>query len=216
LRKKYSWPLELEVLPSDFSDILRESDRGAALLSSCYLEDFLDYGFHILVKANNLSNDEVEAVFSPLGPVGTLAAKIRLARLVGLIRPQTAKDMDLVREIRDRAAHVGQKFQLTDHVDALKKHSHYARSVGKNIWIRAVLAQAVGYSAIECRMDAYKFLLRSGQQFDGTTSRALVLLDTDWESLNKEEQSIVKSALRDAQQRLKNLQQTGSDRGSQP
>jgi DNA-binding MltR family transcriptional regulator len=79
------------------------SPRGGAMVAAAFMDDFLMK--LILLRLEMLSETEVEGLFAPERPLGSLSSKIKLGRALGLFGPRTAHDLNLVREIRNAFAH---------------------------------------------------------------------------------------------------------------
>jgi len=85
-------------------ELLRQSDRGVAVMGSAYVEDYLRQ----LLEANWRSEGADEAkdrTLNPSGPLGSFSAKIDMAYLTKLIGPDTHKDLHTLRNIRNDFAH---------------------------------------------------------------------------------------------------------------
>lgn len=83
--------------------VFRESDRVAIILSASALE-------HIITAAleagmPSLSADEKSRLFGTDGPLGTFSNKIRLAQGLSLFDRAMRKRFDVVRAMRNAAAH---------------------------------------------------------------------------------------------------------------
>lgn len=92
----------LGALVSEFIELTRESDRGVILVAGAMLDARLERAIRARLR------DDTKVADSLLGvdrPVGAFSAKIRLAYLLGLITQSEQRELDLVRRIRNRAAH---------------------------------------------------------------------------------------------------------------
>ncbi|WP_375257487.1 hypothetical protein [Citreimonas sp.] len=79
-----------------------ESDRGVVLVTASMLEDVLER----LLLARLVEGREAEKLLTGFGaPLGTFSAKIAAARAVGVISEQWRRELDLLRDIRNRLAH---------------------------------------------------------------------------------------------------------------
>lgn len=89
----------LDALKGECQD---ESDRGAALLAAAYLEGTLEQALRQCLVRDELG----DALFDESsGPLGTLAAKLKMARALGVIPELVYRDLELVRSIRNDFAH---------------------------------------------------------------------------------------------------------------
>jgi DNA-binding MltR family transcriptional regulator len=78
------------------------SDRAVAVVCTAIVENRLT----ALLKAAMKPDDKVhEDLFRPSGPIGSLATKIKLAYMLGLIHPDVYEDLLLVTKIRNEFAH---------------------------------------------------------------------------------------------------------------
>jgi DNA-binding MltR family transcriptional regulator len=77
-------------------------DRAAAVLSGCYVADFLEQ----ILKALLAKGKRVDDMFSNQGALGSLVAKINLAFALGLASPAVCRDLDLIRKVRNHFAHL--------------------------------------------------------------------------------------------------------------
>jgi hypothetical protein len=82
-----------------------ESDRGAIIMAATNVEDMLEY--EILHRLPALHADETarKNMFEQDGPISTFTRKIGMAYAMGIIDKEYRKRIDLVREIRNTAAH---------------------------------------------------------------------------------------------------------------
>jgi Mannitol repressor len=78
-----------------------ETDRAAAVLAGGYLDAFLGDA----IRSVLVPGDRVESLFDGQGPLRSLGNKIALACALGLATDALARDMDLIRRIRNHFAH---------------------------------------------------------------------------------------------------------------
>jgi DNA-binding MltR family transcriptional regulator len=84
------------------SDLIKESDRGVALLATAYLDSQLE----IMLKAKLIgSNKSSKELFTFNGPLGTFSGKIRLSYAIGLMSKDCMHDINIARKIRNDFAH---------------------------------------------------------------------------------------------------------------
>lgn len=81
----------------------KESDRAAVILTAALFDNALDNMLRSYLVASATGEDEL--FDGPNAPMGTLSAKITLSYRVGLISASFARDLHLVRKIRNDFAH---------------------------------------------------------------------------------------------------------------
>lgn len=94
-----------------YEEVHGESDRGLALVAGDYLSSLLEALLRqvfVDVDGNKLVGD----LFRESGPLGSFAVRIRLAYLMGLLGTDTYKALELIRDIRNAAAHSVEPFSL--------------------------------------------------------------------------------------------------------
>jgi len=78
-----------------------ESDRAAAVLGPAVLDDLLAQ----LIKASSVSPRLAKDLLGINKPLGAFGARISLAEAMGLISEDEAKDLNRLRDIRNKFAH---------------------------------------------------------------------------------------------------------------
>jgi len=81
--------------------LMGESDRGAALVGAAYLDELLAR----LFKAKLFDQKISEELLSGYGPLSSFSARINMAYCLGWIGPETYRDLNLLRKIRNEFAH---------------------------------------------------------------------------------------------------------------
>ena len=84
------------------SEIENQTDRGAAIIATAWLEEQLSAVIKLQFK------DDASAwkrLFGSSGPMGTLSAKIDIAKLLGVLSDDSYSDMHQIRKIRNEFAH---------------------------------------------------------------------------------------------------------------
>lgn len=84
-------------------ELTQQSDRGAAIIGVAWVEEAL-----VDALTSFLQNDVEarESLFRPSGPLSSFAAKIDLARLLGLTSKAVTSDLHTLRRIRNEFAHL--------------------------------------------------------------------------------------------------------------
>lgn len=84
------------------AEIEKQTDRGAALIATAYLEERLLEA----IKARMNRFEEVEnKLFKGLGPLASFSSKIDLGLLLGIYDLQSQKMLHIIRDIRNEFAH---------------------------------------------------------------------------------------------------------------
>jgi hypothetical protein len=88
---------------SEFRDSLEhETDRGACLIASSYLE----YSLERLIRAKLIDEPKsIDKLFEFSGPLGTFSSRIELGYALGLIGEKAKRDLNFIRKIRNEFAH---------------------------------------------------------------------------------------------------------------
>jgi hypothetical protein len=114
-----SYPAWFEAFEEFVKEFKTESDRAAVILGAAKLDALLGQIIDRYLLPTSGSADELLDGDSPLS---TFSAKINASHRLGLIGPQFAKSLHLVRKIRNSFAHevVGVSLQSGSHADRLK------------------------------------------------------------------------------------------------
>ncbi|MDI9867893.1 MltR family transcriptional regulator [Flectobacillus roseus] len=88
---------------ADFrNELLKESDRGCALLAASHLDFLLTK----MLKSKLLgSNKHLDSLFDNNGPLGTFSSKILMSFSLGLISKVELDDLQIIRKIRNEFGH---------------------------------------------------------------------------------------------------------------
>jgi DNA-binding MltR family transcriptional regulator len=92
--------LNSEGMKSYVDEIAEQTDRACAVVSAALLDTVLE---RLLRK--RLVEGTANALFRTDGPLATFAAKISMARALGLLTTKEAEDLHLIRKIRNKFAH---------------------------------------------------------------------------------------------------------------
>ena len=83
-----------------------ESDRGVMILAATMLDDALLTALgRVMPKANNRIRNQIFSNDGPLSTLSTLSKRTIFAEAAGLITPTVAKQINVIRRIRNVAAH---------------------------------------------------------------------------------------------------------------
>ena len=104
--------------PQHFQEVMEfrfslngETDRGCALM----VASFLDHKLGKLLEAMFVDDSNVvNEMFSHSGPLGTFSSRIDTAYALGLIGPNTRRDINLIRKIRNEFGHSHQTLTFND------------------------------------------------------------------------------------------------------
>jgi DNA-binding MltR family transcriptional regulator len=89
-----------------FKRLIEESDRGCVLLTTAFLDELLEQLHRTHIKSKASPPDKlIKGLFTAYAPLSTLSAKIKLARAYGLISHEDYLDLELLRDMRNSAAH---------------------------------------------------------------------------------------------------------------
>jgi hypothetical protein len=96
---------------SIITELQGESDRAIIILAAAVLDDMLS---HILAREMIFvpTDDQMEYIFRPDGPLGTFSSKIELAYLFGFIEDETRSELNDIRELRNACAHSHREISL--------------------------------------------------------------------------------------------------------
>lgn len=114
---------DIEKLREDWkqisAEIMSESDRGAILIGTAYLDDSL----HVLLDAVFVDDKVVLDLLKDGGAFGTFHRRIHLAYGIGLITKKLYNDIEVIRGIRNELAHgYGRcSFETSEIVDKCKR-----------------------------------------------------------------------------------------------
>jgi DNA-binding MltR family transcriptional regulator len=93
-------PVEPEIQRQDFALFIKESERGCALIGAALIDEGLANLFRAVFVPGT-----ADELLKPERPLSSLSARTRTAYALGLINRQNFQDIELVRKIRNDAAH---------------------------------------------------------------------------------------------------------------
>lgn len=112
-----------ESVSKAFRELVTLNERTAAIVAAAHLDGWLE----TMLRSYFVdSREEADRILEAEGPVGSFSARIRLAFCLGLLRDDQRRDLHLVRRVRNRAAHLAERFSfeespVRDWVDAMKQ-----------------------------------------------------------------------------------------------
>jgi hypothetical protein len=98
------------------------NDRAAAVLLGAFLEESFKRFLTTRLRSN-LNSEQRKMLFEHRGPLGVFSSQIAVAYAMGTIGPITRNDLDLIREVRNGAAHSRKHFRF-DHPKVAAVCSH--------------------------------------------------------------------------------------------
>lgn len=120
--------------------LLKETDRGVALMSAAYLENSLE----VLLKKYFIKNvSSKDDPFNKYGFLSSFSSKIDLAYMLGLISYKTKQELNWIREMRNTFAHSADfidfdRQSFADKCDNLNDYKKSEDSSPRDIFIGAV------------------------------------------------------------------------------
>jgi hypothetical protein len=115
MNRRANREFDLEDLKGVFISLGVESDRGAVLISSCFLDGQLESLHKTYIQAKiGTSAKLASALFSYPHPLSTFAARIQLAYAYGLIGSEIYNELEKIRRIRNDCAHSFRDFSFSD------------------------------------------------------------------------------------------------------
>lgn len=94
----------ITIEPSDHAhEVTHESDRASIILNAAVIEDMLVHRLQFLMTGIN--SDERDRIFNFEGPCGSFSNRIRMAQALGIIDRATRKQIEIIKEMRNVAAH---------------------------------------------------------------------------------------------------------------
>ncbi len=99
-----------------FRTLIVESDKGCTIIIASILEEMLRqlHEAHIAVISHPAKKSIFENLSAPYAPLATFAGKIQIAYGYGLISNGDYEDLQIIRKLRNEAAHSVYDFSLED------------------------------------------------------------------------------------------------------
>jgi hypothetical protein len=112
-----------------FKTVLAESERGRIILLACKVDELLLELLKTYFKPSREKKVNNDKLFGRMGLLGAFSSRIEMAHRVGLISKQSARCIDMLREIRNDCAHGMEPFSyqkgaLGDKFQSFKKLSY--------------------------------------------------------------------------------------------
>jgi len=138
MKKKYDLDaINFDIIRKDkikHDPLRKESDRGCVLIMATDIENILasmlDQWFSAI---GVITSKQRKNVFDFSGPAGTFSNKIALCKVFGFIDQDLYHDLNVIKDIRNIAAHSNQDFSLSseDVIHELEKMRHYQNTKKK-------------------------------------------------------------------------------------
>ena len=97
-----AWTIQGEADKAIILEISKQTDRGAALIATAYLEERLGGA----IKARLVPDTTIEGhFFKGIGPLASLSAKIDMGYLLGVYEQDVRRSLQTVKDIRNAFAH---------------------------------------------------------------------------------------------------------------
>ena len=119
--------------------MLEERGRGAVLVGVARVDAALE---HLLQAVMAPSPNRGEGLFLPDRPLGSLGAKVALARRLGLIDPAVERALSALRKLRNAFAHSTESASLADPAHSARLAGIHAEARANPLWgpLEVVLA----------------------------------------------------------------------------
>ena len=132
-----------------YEDLSNESDRNAVIVATSIIDDILSSKVKSLLKAG--TDKEQNALFSDNGPFSSMYCKIEWLYCIGELNEHTRKDVNLIRKMRNDAAHIWRSFNLESdkNVKTMEKMHSYQTVAS----IKESIAQENSVSTEDVQMD---------------------------------------------------------------
>ncbi|MEO1963856.1 hypothetical protein [Hyphomonas sp.] len=138
------------------SEMRKESDRGALLLSAEIASQALLDEISRLRPAY-FTQKQIDTLFDYSGFLGSLSARIHHAAFQGILLEGPYRALNILRKLRNKAAHSDSKFSLSDNTDQIK--SMFDLGLGSHAALRK--------SSLEALLDElYSNLRALGETYD--------------------------------------------------
>lgn len=139
-------------------ELLKETDRGCALMVGSYLE----YELELLLKEKLVGRKKsFDDLFQFNGPLGTFSSKIKMCYAIGLISKETHDELELIRKIRNDFGHEFEAIsfstnQIKERINNLKQHTHPTTDRPKSVFINSSLGVLGQIKGANFAVDKFK------------------------------------------------------------
>lgn len=95
--------------------LLEESDRGCVLIGAAALDSALELALRALFSASaSIRKKSVDPLLGPNGPLSSYWSKTQLLNSLGMLPESIYRDLERIRRVRNRFAHVYEPVSFTD------------------------------------------------------------------------------------------------------
>ncbi len=105
-------PEVIELIDKTFPELIGESDRGSVIIGADIVDSVL-YKLFDELMSSDISKKKKKRLFDYTGPLSTFSSKNDMALAVGYINKNTHDCINVLREIRNDAAHSNLRFDIT-------------------------------------------------------------------------------------------------------
>lgn len=95
-----------------WDELKTATDRAAVILAATFVEEVI---FEAIIDSLLIADKKsIEELTGNNGPLGTFSNKVMFAHALGLIGEEARSDLNIIRKIRNKAAHQMDPFSLSD------------------------------------------------------------------------------------------------------
>jgi DNA-binding MltR family transcriptional regulator len=108
-----------------FKDLSNQNDRNAVIVATSIIDDILSSKIRSQAKLG--TPKDLNSLFSDSGPFGSMYSKVEWLYCIGELHDFIRKDINIIRKIRNDAAHIWRSFDLNNekYLKAMEKTSAY-------------------------------------------------------------------------------------------
>jgi hypothetical protein len=111
--------------------MLEERGRGAVLVGVARVDAALE---HLLQAVMAPAGGKGDSLFQPERPLGSIGAKVALARRLGLIDEPVERALQVLRKLRNAFAHSAESASLADSCHSSRLEEVYVAARGNPLW----------------------------------------------------------------------------------
>jgi hypothetical protein len=135
MKKKSEIPITISDLLKATSSFTKQTDRGTALVVAAWVDDAM---LTALIVIFHRDEKLAKRLLQIDGPLGSFAARISVAYLLDVITPSLFHDLEVIRAIRNKFAHVRESLRFTsqpikDRCKSLAGAMYYEIGTGEKI-----------------------------------------------------------------------------------